>query len=99
MSSIQRTSLTCIFANIINREEVVGSGLKSYKVASDIILNLKTLDPLNWAELVYLAEDIERGIVCATLTKCYGLAWSFNPCRLVNRIKDAPLSSGMYSQV
>lgn len=92
-------ALVLFYIYVLYREEVVGSGLRCYRVASDIILNLKTLEPLGWAEMVYLSEDIERGMICATLTKCYGLAWSFNPCRLVSRVKDAPLSSGQYSQV
>jgi hypothetical protein len=83
-----------------NRAEVIGKGIQDFHRASYLVLNMKVLDLLDWAEMVHLDEDgIKERIVCATVTKCYGIIWSLNPCRLVSRLENVPVLSGRYSQV
>ena len=68
----------------------------------DILLNLRMLDGISWAEFVYpQGEPIVTGMVCATLVKCYRLLWTFNPCRIVCREKNIISNQGktIYSQL
>ena len=68
----------------------------------DIVLNLRMLDGISWAEFVCpQGEPIVKGMVCATLVKCYQMIWAFNPCRVVCRDKDVIANEGktMYSQL
>jgi uncharacterized protein (UPF0548 family) len=59
------------------------------------------LKGMSWAEFVCPeGEPIAKGMVCATLVKCYQLLWTFNPCKVVckdQRKQDK--GQGVYSQV
>ena len=58
------------------------------------------LDGMSWAHIVYPREElITKGMVCATLVKCYSFIWSFNPCKIVCLDSQIQSKGTIYSQV
>lgn len=75
-----------------------GKGIETFHRASKIMKRFAMINGLSWAKFVSQdsLEILAPGSTVATVVKCYGLVWSFNPCRIVtafydNQMKIRPL--------
>jgi len=84
----------------LKRKTIIGENDKDFKLATQIILNLKMLDRMPWADiLVPDSDNINVDTVCATLVKCYNTFWTFNPCLIVCKENSKREKNILYIQV
>lgn len=70
----------------LNVSVVVGSGERDYMRATQAMHKFDMVDALPWAKIITTRKPKGRlapGTILCTLIRCYGVAWSLNPCRVV----------------
>ena len=89
---------------VLRRRTVLGKGRAIFQRATEAMFKYEMIDRLSWAKMVVLPDSDEL----ATVVRCFGCFWSFNPSRQVcafknRRVQVADLLGGgarpMVSQV
>jgi len=78
----------------------LGKGEEVFGKATNLMRSFSMINGLDWAKMAVVGQDqknvsdsdpnLRKGDMVATAVKCYGLLWSFNPCRIVCNDVDRP---------